>query len=87
MRANVRYLGAVGSRKTNATRMERLLQKGATPEELARVHAPIGLDLGGKTPEEMALAIIAEIVAVKNGRSGGALRAQATRPQALSVSG
>ena len=85
MRVNVRYLGAVGSRKTNATRMERLLHKGASPQELARVRAPIGLDLGGKTPEEMALAIIAEIVAVKNGRSGGSLRGQATRPQALTA--
>src|SRR5206468_892865 len=75
MRTPARYLGAVGSRKTNATRMERLLQKGATPEDLAKIHAPIGLDLGGRTPEEMALAIIAEIVAVRNGRSGGGGRA------------
>jgi xanthine dehydrogenase accessory factor len=87
LRTDVRYLGAVGSRKTNAARMERLLQKGATPEELARIHAPIGLDLGGQTPEEMALAIIAEIVASKHGRSGGSLRAQATRSEALRAAG
>jgi xanthine dehydrogenase accessory factor len=87
MRTPARYLGAVGSRKTNATRMERLLQKGATPEDLAKIHAPIGLDLGGRTPEEMALAIIAEIVAVRNGRSGGALRRQASQPGALAAAG
>src|SRR5262249_57633137 len=53
MRTPVRYLGAVGSRKTNAARMERLLQKGASPEDLARIHAPIGLDLGATPPEHL----------------------------------
>jgi xanthine dehydrogenase accessory factor len=81
MKTDLRYLGAVGSRKTNAARMERLLEKGATPEQLTRIHAPIGLDLGADTPEEIALAIIAEIVAVKHGRGGGALRRQASQPQ------
>jgi xanthine dehydrogenase accessory factor len=47
---------------------------GVTTEELQRVYAPIGLDLGGRTPEETALSIVAEIVAVKNGRGGGSLR-------------
>jgi xanthine dehydrogenase accessory factor len=47
---------------------------GVTAEELQRVYAPIGLDLGGRTPEETALSILAEIVAVKNGRSGRSLR-------------
>ena len=83
---HLRYLGAVGSRKTNAARMERLLEKGATPEQIARIHAPIGLDLGAQTPEEIALSIISEIVAVKRGRSGGGLRKQATRPEALATS-
>lgn len=83
MKQDLGYLGAVGSRKTNATRMERLQRKGATREQLARVHAPVGLDLGAETPEEIALAIMAEIVATRHGRRGGSLRAQATRPEAL----
>ena len=48
---------------------------GVTPEQLQRVYAPIGLDLGGRTPEETALSIIGEVVAVKNKRSGASLRA------------
>ncbi len=64
------YIGALGSRKTHEQRRRRLLQEGITPEQLERLHAPIGLDLGGRTPEETALAILAEIVAVRNGRLG-----------------
>jgi len=69
------YIGAIGSRKTHAARFERMAKWGVTPEQLQRVYAPIGLDLGGHTPEETALSIIAEVVAVKNGRRGGSLRA------------
>ncbi len=68
------YIGAVGSRKTNVDRRERLLEAGATEQQIARMHGPIGLDIGGGTPEEMAISIVAEIIAVRNGRSGGALR-------------
>lgn len=68
------YIGAVGSRKTNLDRRERLLASGATPEQLDRVHGPIGLDIGGKSPEEMAISILAEITAVRNGRGGVSLR-------------
>ncbi|MGC4190452.1 MAG: XdhC/CoxI family protein [Thermomicrobiales bacterium] len=71
------YIGAIGSRKTNEDRRERLLAAGVTEEQIARLRGPIGLDLGGGTPEEMALSIAAEMIAVKNGRSGGSLR-QAT---------
>ena len=62
------YVGALGSQKTQAKRRERLLAEGITAEQLARLHGPIGLDLGGHTPEEVALAIMAEIVAARNGR-------------------
>lgn len=68
------YIGAVGSRKTNAERRERLLESDATEDQLARIHGPIGLDIGGGSPQEMALSILAEIIAVRNGRSGGSLR-------------
>ncbi len=68
------YIGAIGSRGTHAARFERMKKWGITVEALERVFAPIGLDLGGRTPEETALSIIAEVVAVKNGRSGASLR-------------
>jgi xanthine dehydrogenase accessory factor len=70
-----RYIGAIGSRKTNEDRRRRLADSGIGPEELARVRAPIGLDIGATTPEEMAVSILAEIVAVRNGRPGGMLTA------------
>ncbi len=60
------YVGALGSRKTNAARRERLLQAGMSEALLDRLAAPIGLDLGGRSPEEIALAILAQIVQVRN---------------------
>ena len=68
------YIGAIGSRSTHAARFDRMKKWGVIPEQLERAYAPIGLDLGGRTPEETALSIIAEVVAVKNGRSGASLR-------------
>jgi xanthine dehydrogenase accessory factor len=65
----VGYVGAIGSRKTGAERNERLLRQGLSGEQIQRIHGPIGLNLGGKSPEEMALAIMAEIVAVHYGRN------------------
>jgi xanthine dehydrogenase accessory factor len=68
LRSPARYLGALGSKKTHARRLGTLRSEGFTDEELARIHAPIGLDLGGRRPEEIALAVMAEIVAVGHGR-------------------
>lgn len=62
------YIGALGSRKTNEKRRQRLLEEGISEEKIACLHAPIGLELGGRMPEEIALAIMAEIVAVRHGR-------------------
>jgi xanthine dehydrogenase accessory factor len=56
------YVGALGSRKTQAARRDRLLESGLQPELLDRLHGPIGLDLGGRSPEEIALAVMAEVV-------------------------
>jgi xanthine dehydrogenase accessory factor len=75
LKTEAAYIGAIGSRGTHAARFERMSKWGVTPEQLRRVYAPIGLDLGGRTPAETALSIIAEVVAVKNGRSGASLRA------------
>lgn len=60
------YVGALGSQKTQADRRERLLASGLREEQLDRLHAPIGLDLGGRDPEEIAIAVMAEIVHVLN---------------------
>ena len=65
-----RYVGAIGSRKAQARRRERLLELGVEPASLARLHGPIGLDLGGRESAETALAIMAEIVAERYGASG-----------------
>jgi xanthine dehydrogenase accessory factor len=73
LRSEAPYVGAMGSRRAQEKRRERLLEQGITEEELARIAAPIGLDLGGLTAEETALSIMAEVVAVRNGRSGGRL--------------
>jgi len=62
------YIGALGSRTTQAKRRRRLLEAGLSEAQLARLHGPIGLDLGARTPEEIALAVMAQIVAVRNGR-------------------
>ena len=69
-----RYVGAVGSRKTQADRRERLAASGLSPAEIARLRGPIGLDLGGREPAETALAIMAEIVAARRGGSGTPMR-------------
>jgi xanthine dehydrogenase accessory factor len=63
----------MGSRRAQAARRERLLAAGVPEEQLARIAAPIGLDLGGLTAEETALSVMAEVVAVRNGREGGRL--------------
>ncbi len=68
------YLGAIGSRKTHDERFERMAKLGVSAEQLAKVYAPIGLDLGAETPEEIALAILAEIVAVRRAAPAGFLR-------------
>ena len=65
----------MGSRRAQEKRRERLLALGVAEDELARIAAPIGLDLGGLTAEETALSIMAEVVAVRNGREGGRLSA------------
>jgi len=63
LNSSVFYVGALGSKTTNAKRRERLLRDGITAEQFSRLHAPIGMDIGAGTPEEIALAVMAEVVA------------------------
>lgn len=70
LRLPVAYVGAMGSRRTHLERNDRLREAGVTELELARLHSPIGLDLGARTPEETALSIAAEIVADRRGGTG-----------------
>ena len=70
---DVGYLGAMGSRTTHAKRLLRLQEAGANDNQLRRVRSPIGLDLGGRTPEETAVSICAEIIGLRTGRAGAPL--------------
>jgi xanthine dehydrogenase accessory factor len=74
LRHPVRYVGAIGSRKTQALRRDRLAAAGFSPAQIDAVHAPIGLDIGAQSPEEIAVAILAEIIAAKHDRSGMKLK-------------
>lgn len=74
LRLPVAYVGAMGSRRTHDDRMAKLREVGLGEAELERLHSPIGLDIGGRTPEETAVSIGAEIVAARRGGSGQSLR-------------
>jgi xanthine dehydrogenase accessory factor len=68
------YVGALGSRRTQAARRGRLLSLGVPEATLGRIHGPAGLDLGARTPEEIALAICGEFLAIRSARAGTSLR-------------
>jgi xanthine dehydrogenase accessory factor len=73
LRTPAAYVGAMGSRRTHRQRLALLRERGLGDAELARLHSPIGLDLGARTPEETAISIAAEIVARRWGGSGSPL--------------
>jgi xanthine dehydrogenase accessory factor len=73
LRKDAGYIGAMGSRRTHANRVAELRAAGVSDTDLARVSAPIGLDIGARTPEETAISIAAEIVALRESRRGGRL--------------
>ena len=77
---DVGYLGAMGSRRTHDDRVERLREEGVDDAGLARVMAPIGLDIGARTPEETAVSICAEIIALRTGRTAAAPLRQTDGP-------
>jgi xanthine dehydrogenase accessory factor len=68
LRTKARYIGMIGSRRKKAMIYERLLEEGFTKSDLERVHAPIGLDIGAETPEEIAVSIVAELIQIRAGK-------------------
>ena len=70
LRTKARYIGMIGSRRKKAMIYEKLLQEGFTKADLDRVHAPIGLDIGAETPEEIAVSIMAEVLMVRDKGTG-----------------
>ncbi|MCM3660624.1 XdhC family protein [Georgenia satyanarayanai] len=90
IRSPAGYIGVMGSRRTHHDRLDRLRRRGLGDEDLARLHSPIGLDLGGITPHETAVSVVAEIIATRRrgsgvplGRSGGPIH----RDRSVSVEG
>lgn len=79
LRSTAMFVGAMGSRHAKASRLERLRDAGLENEELKRLSAPVGLDLGASAPGETALSILAEVIAVRHRRDGGRLRAVSGR--------
>ncbi|MFT4233586.1 MAG: XdhC family protein, partial [Microbacterium sp.] len=73
----VGFVGALGARRTVAHRAALLREAGVSRPDLDRLHSPLGLDLGGSSPEDVAISVLAEIVAARHGGSGSALRGMA----------
>jgi len=75
------YIGLLGSRRKVSLTFEALREAGVGEEQLARVYAPVGLDLGAQTPEEIALSVIAEIIMLRQGGQGHSLSARSKKPK------
>jgi xanthine dehydrogenase accessory factor len=85
LRSDAAYIGALGSRRAQDKRRERLLNAGYKEAEIARISGPLGLDIGALTPAETAISIMAEVIAAQRGRSGGRLAEAAGRIHAAAA--
>lgn len=79
LRRDIAYVGALGSRRTQASRRSHLADAGLGPNEIDRLHGPTGLDIGAHNPSESAVSIVAEVIAVRSGRSGTTLKGSTGR--------
>ncbi|EAY24205.1 XdhC/CoxI family protein [Microscilla marina ATCC 23134] len=71
LRSEVAYIGCLGSRKTHAKRLKRLEEAGFTSDETDRIYAPVGVNIHAKTPQEIALSVMAQVVEIKNNEEVG----------------
>jgi xanthine dehydrogenase accessory factor len=78
------YVGMIGSKRRVAAVLKHLVEEGADPEAIARVHTPIGLDIGAETPEEIAVAIMGEIIMARRGGTGAPMRGARKRGHGVS---
>src|SRR2546421_6182454 len=85
LQSDARFVGAIGSPRTQRERRERLAAAGITPEQLTHLHGPIGLDIGAQSPEEIGVAVLAQIIAAKSGKLAATLGPERARAVAAAV--